>query len=122
MGRPRKKKPLYVLGFVFTPEELEREEAVKRSAVDFFKTYGQGAKPRMNGEYYTPGTSPEDLERTKIWVSRDTAVRMMGGINRLRHYATKGKVERRKMLSNYRVYEYVYQDIVKVLSEITIVR
>lgn len=74
--KPQNKK---ILGFIITPEDEMRERAAKRAAIRFFQTYGKGRQPRMNGEYFAPGTNPKDKPKdNSIWLTLEDAARYCG--------------------------------------------
>lgn len=116
-----KRKGKYVLGFFITPEDEMRERAAIRSSILFFQTYGKGAKPRMHGEYYTPGTRRvEDKEDSKKWLPLDTAALYCGCKAEIISKAGQnGVIERRvyKRNANRNYYEYNIADLDKFIRD-----
>lgn len=114
-----KKKTHNSLGFVFTEEDERRERAAIRDSILFFQTYGQGAKPRTKGEYYTPGTNPSDIEAKKQWLPQATASTYCNCTeNTLIKAAQAGEIERRpyKMRQSKVMYEYLISDLDKFIK------
>lgn len=116
-----KRKGKYVLGFFITPEDEMRERAAIRSSILFFQTYGKGAKPRMHGEYYTPGThQAKDSEDSKKWLPLDTAALYCGCKAEIISKAGQnGVIERRvyKRNANRNYYEYNIADLDKFIRD-----
>lgn len=116
-----KRKGKYVLGFFITPEDEMRERAAIRSSILFFQTYGKGAKPRMNGEYYTPGTHQmKDSEDSKKWLPLETAAMYCGCKAELISKAGQnGVIERRvyKRNASRNYYEYNIADLDKFIRD-----
>lgn len=116
-----KRKGKYVLGFFITPEDEMRERAAIRSSILFFQTYGKGAKPRMNGEYYTPGTHQmKDSEDSKKWLPLETAAMYCGCKAELISKAGQnGVIERRvyKHNASRNYYEYNIADLDKFIRD-----
>lgn len=116
-----KRKGRYVLGFFITPEDEMRERAAIRSSILFFQTYGKGAKPRMNGEYYTPGThQTKGNEDSKKWLPLDTAALYCGCKAEIISKAGQdGVIERRvyKRNANRNYYEYNVADLDKFIRD-----
>lgn len=111
-SKPRVKK---VLGFIITPEDEMRERAAKRAAILFMQSYGKGRQPRIHGEYYTPGTNPNDRAGDESkWLPLDTAALYCGCKAEVINIAgQEGIIERRvyKRNSNRNYYEYKVADL-----------
>lgn len=116
-----KRKGKYVLGFFITPEDEMRERAAIRSSILFFQTYGKGVKPRMNGEYYTPGThQTKESEDSKKWLPLETAAMYCGCKAELISKAGQnGVIERRvyKRNASRNYYEYNIADLDKFIRD-----
>lgn len=117
----RKPKKSVAFGFIFTPEDERRERAAIRSSILFFQKYGQGRPPRMNGEYYTPGTNPDDVkEEESKWLPLDTAALYCGCNEKIISLAGQnGFIERRlyKKNGHNNYYEYKVSDLDKFILE-----
>lgn len=110
-----------VLGFIITPEDERRERAAIRASILFFQSYGKGRQPRMNGEYYTPGTSPDVLDADDgKWLPLDTAALYCGCKEEIISVAGKnGSIERRvyRRNSNRNYYEYKLEDLDRFIRD-----
>lgn len=113
--KAEKPKCKNVLGFIITPEDEMRERAAIRSSILFFQDYGKGRQPRMNGEYYVPGThtdaSPKEKEK---WLPLETAALYCGCSTELITTAAQcDMIERRvyKHSAGRNYYEYKVSDL-----------
>ena len=116
--QPKVKK---VLGFIITPEDELRERAAKRAAILFMQSYGKGRQPRMHGEYYTPGTNPNnDRESKKKWLPLETAALYCGcKAEYINNAGQCGIIERRvyKRNASRNYYEYNVADLDKFIRD-----
>ena len=82
-------------GFVFTPEEEAMARAAVREAVRFMQHFGKGVRPRLHGEYYSPGTAPRYQEE-EGWLRQETAALYCGiAATELDRAARRGSIDRR---------------------------
>lgn len=113
--RPTRTKVKNVLGFLITPEDEMRERAAIRSSILFFQSYGKGKEPRMNGEYYTPGTNPDDAPKDDSkWLPLDTAALYCGCKEEVINRAGQNGIIARRVYrstSNRKYYEYKIDDL-----------
>lgn len=109
---PKGKK---ILGFYISPEDEMRATAAKRAAILFFLTYGRGHQPRLNGEYYEPGTYPaKDEDVNKKWLPLVMAAYYCDcDTETIREAGKKGVIERRvyKHKARRAFYEYNVADL-----------
>lgn len=107
----KKNKIEKVLGFVITPEDKKRKRKAIRSSILFFQSYGKGAKPRMNGEYFSPGTNPaKKLIVEDSWLPLNTAALYCGCKEDVINAAGQnGTIERRVYRRNANRYYYEYK-------------
>ena len=119
--RPTKTKVKNVLGFLITPEDEMRERAAIRSSILFFQSYGKGKEPRMNGEYYTPGTNPDEVVKDEgKWLPLDTAALYCGCKEEVINIAGQnGIIERRvyRRNANRNYYEYKVDDLDRFIRD-----
>lgn len=119
--RPAKPRVKNVLGFRITPEDEMRERAAIRSSILFFQKYGKGREPRLNGEYYTPGTNPDEIVKDEgKWLPLDTAALYCGCKEEVINAAGQNgiierRVYRRKANRNY--YEYKVDDLDRFIRD-----
>lgn len=118
---PIVRKPKKVLGFIITPEDEARERAAIRASILFFQTYGKGRQPRMHGEYFTPGTNPNEApsEREK-WLPLEAAAMYCGVKEEIINLAGQNdmierRVYKRSNTRNY--YEYKVSDLDKFIRQ-----
>lgn len=110
-----KPKGRWCLGFWITPEDEMRERAAKRASMLFFQKYGQGRQPRTHGEFYTPGSNPEDRQADKSkWMPLETAAMYCGCNASVIEKAGQNeeisrRVYKRNKSRNY--YEYLVSDL-----------
>lgn len=111
-SKPRVKK---VLGFLITPEDEMRERAAIRASILYFQNYGKGREPRLNGEYYTPGTNPDDAPKDDSkWLPLDTAALYCGCKEEVINRAGQNGIIARRVYrstSNRKYYEYKIDDL-----------
>lgn len=114
----RKPRKSVAFGFVYTQEDERRERAAIRSSILFFQKYGQGRPPRMNGEYYTPGTNPDEIKKDESkWLPLDSAALYCGCKEEIIILAAQnGLIERRVYRSatnssHHTYYEYKVDDL-----------
>lgn len=111
-SKPRTKK---VLGFLITPEDEMRERAAIRASILYFQKYGKGREPRLNGEYYTPGTNPADaLKDDGKWLPLDSAALYCGCKEEVINVAGQNGVIARRVYrrnANRNYYEYKIDDL-----------
>lgn len=118
VGKPRYKN---VLGFIITPEDEMRERAAIRSSILFFQDYGKGRQPRMNGEYYTPGTHTEvSVKDKEKWLPLETAALYCGCSAELIVKAGQNDIIERRVYKhsagrNY--YEYKVSDLNRFIRD-----
>ncbi len=117
-----KDKPAYknVLGFIITPEDEMRERAAKRAAILFFQDYGKGRQPRMNGEYFTPGTHDNIVKDKEKWLPLETAAMYCGCSTKLINTAAQcDMIERRvyKHNASRNYYEYKVSDLDRFIRD-----
>lgn len=119
--RPTKTKVKNVLGFLITPEDEMRKRAAIRSSILFFQSYGKGKEPRMNGEYYTPGTNPDEVVKDEgKWLPLDTAALYCGCKEEVINIAGQnGIIERRvyRRNANRNYYEYKVDDLDRFIRD-----
>lgn len=119
--RPTKTKVKNVLGFLITPEDEMRERAAIRSSILFFQSYGKGKEPRMNGEYYTPSTNPDEVVKDEgKWLPLDTAALYCGCKEEVINIAGQnGIIERRvyRRNANRNYYEYKVDDLDRFIRD-----
>lgn len=119
--RPPKPKIKNVLGFLITPEDEMRERAAIRSSILFFQKYGKGREPRLNGEYYTPGTNPDEVVKDDgKWLPLDTAALYCGCKEEVINLAGQnGIIERRvyRHNANRNYYEYKVDDLDRFIRD-----
>ncbi len=119
--RPTRTKVKNVLGFLITPEDEMRERAAIRSSILFFQSYGKGKEPRMNGEYYTPGTNPDEAVKDEgKWLLLDTAALYCGCKEEVINIAGQnGIIERRvyRRNANRNYYEYKVDDLDRFIRD-----
>lgn len=119
--RPTRTKVKNVLGFLITPEDEMRERAAIRSSILFFQSYGKGKEPRMNGEYYTPGTNPDEVVKDEgKWLPLDTAALYCGCKEEVINIAGQnGIIERRvyRRNANRNYYEYKVDDLDRFIRD-----
>lgn len=110
-----------VLGFVITPEDEMRKRAIIRASILFFQNYGKGSRPRMHGEYYTPGThKTKNDENNNKWLPLDTAAIYCGCKTEVISQAGQnGVIERRayKRNANRNYYEYNIADLDRFIRD-----
>ncbi len=110
-----------ILGFIITPEDEMRERANIRASILFFQKYGQGRQPRLNGEYFTPGTNPsEQIVDEGKWLPLDTAALYCGCKEEIINEACQnGFIERRVYISNAnrKYYEYKVSDLDRFITK-----
>lgn len=110
-----KPKGRWCLGFWITPEDEMHERAAKRASMLFFQKYGQGRQPRTHGEFYTPGSNPDDAPTDKSkWMPLETAAMYCGCKASLIEKAGQNEEIRRRVYKrnksrNY--YEYLVSDL-----------
>ena len=118
VGKPRCKN---VLGFIITPEDEMRERAAIRSSILFFQEYGKGRQPRMNGEYYVPGTHTDASTKDKEkWLPLETAALYCGCSTELITTAAQcDMIERRvyKHSAGRNYYEYKVSDLNRFIKD-----
>lgn len=121
IARPTKKKVKNVLGFLITPEDEMREKAAIRSSILFFQKYGKGREPRLHGEYYTPGTNPDEATKDEDkWLPLDTAALYCGCTEEVINFAGQnGIIERRvyRRNANRNFYEYKVDDLDRFIRD-----
>lgn len=121
VARPKRPEVKNVLGFNISPEDEMRERAVIRSSIIFFQTYGRGDKPRLNGEYYTPGTNPnQEVMNDGKWLPLDTAALYCGCKEEVINAAGQnGIIERRvyRRNANRNYYEYKVDDLDRFIRD-----
>lgn len=114
-----KKKRYTLLGFEFPVSEIPRFRQACEDADQFMREFGKGAPARMNGEYYTPGTSPEDIDKKRKWLPEDAAM-LYTGLDKdsLLKAVRKGIVERRlyRQEGRRRFFEYLISDLDRMLE------
>ena len=119
--RPTRTKVKNVLGFLITPEDEMRERAAIRSSILFFQSYGKGKEPRMNGEYDTPGTNPDEAVKDEgKWLPLDTAALYCGCKEEVINIAGQnGIIERRvyRRNANRNYYEYKVDDLDRFIRD-----
>lgn len=106
----------YCMGFVFTEEENTMAKAAIKDANRFMATYGRGQRPRLNGEYYAPGTNVVDNGK---WLLENDACLFCGcTLKRLETASERGKVEKR-LFRKYKgkaQYEYSLSSLEKFIK------
>lgn len=119
--KPAKPKVKNVLGFLITPEDEMRERAAIRASILFFQTYGKGREPRLKGEYYTPGTNPDEVPKDDgKWLPLDSAALYCGCkeetiIAAGQNDIIERRVYRRNANRNY--YEYKVDDLDRFIRD-----
>lgn len=108
-------KPRKVLGFIISPEDERKAVSAINASIAFFQTYGKGCQPRMNGEYYTPGTRPayNDEDKSK-WLPLEAAALYCGcKPETIRAAGLNGTIDRRLYKRNSKrcYYEYSLVDL-----------
>ena len=115
-----KPKSTKINGFVFTEEDEIRYRAAIRSSILFFQNFGKGAQPRMNGEYYSPGTNPNRTSaQTDKWLTLEVAALYCGCDAEVINNACQcGLIERRvyKRNASRSYYEYKVEDLDKFIK------
>lgn len=85
------------------------EERAKREAVEFFKKYGQGRQPVIDGNYYRPGANPTE-NSIHGWLPTKTASEYIGyTVWQLIALSEEGEIRRRKYNGNQ--FEYNISDM-----------
>lgn len=105
------------LGFVTTIEDEERAYRVMNAAVSYMRKFGVGDQPRMEGEYYTPGTMTEAMER---WLPQESAALYCGShVNAIVNAAREGVIRRRPYAhtAGRVLYEYPVSDLDKYIED-----
>lgn len=119
--RPARPRVKNVLGFLITPEDEMRERAAIRSSILFFQKYGKGREPRMNGEYFTPGTNPDEIVKDDSkWLPLDSAALYCGCKEEVINAAGQnGIIERRvyRRNANRNYYEYKVDDLDRFIRD-----
>ena len=120
---PRQTRPKVknVLGFLITTEDEMRERAVIRSSILFVQKYGKGREPRLHGEYFTPGTNPDEAIKDEgKWLPLDTAALYCGCKEEVINTAGQnGIIERRvyRRNANRNYYEYKVDDLDRFIRD-----
>lgn len=121
MSKPKRPDALKVaFGFVYTPEKERMYRQAIRSAILFMQTFGKGRKPRLHGEYYTPGYNPCEREDSEKYLPLEAAARYCGcSAVTLQRAAGKGLVIRRAYLTKGKktYYEYSIQSLDAFIEE-----
>lgn len=108
-------------GFIITPEDELMERAAIRSSILFFQKYGKGREPRLNGEYYTPGTNPDEINKDDSkWMPLETAALYCGCKKEIINLAGQtGMIERReyKRIGHHNYYEYKVDDLDRFIRD-----
>ncbi|MBD5357336.1 MAG: hypothetical protein HDR88_10085 [Bacteroides sp.] len=118
---PVKTKVKNVLGFLITPEDEMRERAAIRASILFFQSYGKGREPRLHGEYYTPGTNPDETIKDEgKWLPLDSAALYCGCKEEVINVAGQNgiierRIYRRNASRNY--YEYKIDDLDRFIRD-----
>ncbi len=104
---------LKLFDLVISEEEQSAFERACKSANDYMEKLGKsiGRTARTGGEYYEPGSRPNDNED---WIPELTALEYAHiSMHRLRQLATEGSVRRRvyKRKGKRIFYEYSVKDI-----------
>lgn len=119
--KPESTRVKNVLGFLITPEDERRERAAIRSSIIFFQSYGKGREPRLNGEYFTPGTNPSEMVKDDgKWLPLDTAALYCGCKEEVINTAGQnGIIERRiyRRNANRNYYEYKVDDLDRFIQD-----
>lgn len=120
-AKPAKPKTKKVLGFIISPEDEIQGMSAIRSSILFFQKYGRGKKPRLHGQYYTPGTNPDELVKDESkWLPLDTAALYCGCKEEAINAAGQnGIIERRvyKRSANRNYYEYKVVDLDRFIRD-----
>ncbi len=107
--------------FNITSEDKILMKAAIRESILYFQKYGKGTSPRMNGEYYSPGTNPYlEVNDSGKWLTLESAA-LYCGCNEEAIIAAgqKGAIERRvyRRNSNRNYYEYKVEDLDRFIRD-----
>lgn len=112
----RRKGDNYILlGFEFSEEDMKQAEMAERSAEAYMERLcAEGRPARLQGEFYTPGTSPEAYRGA--WLPLDDAALFSKMTTRMiLSLVKKGQIRRREYLRKGKrvYYEYSVDDLMK---------
>ena len=105
-------------GFDFTDKDRANMRAAVRESIRFMEKYGKGVNPRMHGEYYSPGTSPDAEEAKKQWIHQEQATLYCGcSLDILNKAAQQEEIQRRlyKRSGSRNFYEFLVNDLDKFI-------